>query len=35
MKRKQVYSKVTGDSISDDYLILVWSKMKLSESLKE
>lgn len=34
MKRKEVYSKL-ADSISDSYLLAVWSKIKLSEELNE
>lgn len=36
MKRKEVYDKIIGNSqINNDYLIAVWSKIKLAEDLNE
>lgn len=35
MKRPEVHSRVTGDKIAEDYLIVVWSKVKLSQGLQE
>lgn len=35
MKRPEVHARVTGGKIADDYLLVVWSKIKLGEGLQE
>lgn len=35
MKRAEVHSRVTGGTISEEYLLVVWSKMKLGQQIHE